>query len=61
MPVETFTGIKFRRAPATLKGISSLCVLAQGTMDNTLDNTVGTFWDNIRIDYTPHGMAIVIK
>ena len=37
------------------------CILGQGTMDNTLDNTVGTFWDNIRIDYTPQGMAIVIK
>ena len=30
-------------------------------VDNTIDNSVGAFWDNIRIDYTPQGMAIVIK
>ena len=60
-PIETFTGIKFRRAPGSLKGISSLCILAQGTSDNTLDKTVGTFWDNIRIDYAPPGLKIVVR
>ena len=60
-PIETFTGIKFRRSPEAIKGISSLCVHAHGTMDNTLDKTVGAFWDNIRIDYTPPGMLLVIR
>lgn len=60
-PIETFRGIKFRRAPESLKGISSLCVLAQGTSDNTLDKTVGTFWDNIRISYCPNPFTIVVR
>ena len=60
-PIETFTGIKFRRAPQSIKGVSSFCILGQGTSDNTLDKTVGTFWDNIRIDYTPPGMMIFIR
>ena len=60
-PVEAFTGIKFRRAPESLKGISSLCILAQGTTDNTLDKTVGTFWDNISIEYSPAGMMLIMR
>ena len=60
-PVETFTGIKFRRAPESLGGVSSICILAQGTMDNTLDSSVGAFWDNIRIEHSPAGMMLIMR
>lgn len=60
-PVETFTGIKFRRAPQSVKGVSSFCILGQGTVDHFLDKTTGTFWDNIRIDHTPHGVTILVR
>ena len=60
-PIETFTGIKFRRAPESLNGISSLCILAQGTSDNTLDKSVGTFWDNIRIEYNKDAFVMVFR
>ena len=60
-PIEAFTGIKFRRALQVINGISSLCILAQGTTDNTLDKTVGTFWDNISIEYSPAGMMLIMR
>jgi hypothetical protein len=60
-PVETFTSIKFRRAPETINGLSSLCLLAQGTADNTLDKTVGAFWDNIRIEHQKDAFMIIVR
>lgn len=60
-PVETFTGIKFRRAPESLGGVSSICILAQGTLDNTLDRSVGAFWDNIRIEHSPAGLMLIMR
>jgi hypothetical protein len=38
-----------------------LCLLAQGTADNTLDKTVGAFWDNIRIDHQKDAFMIIVR
>ena len=60
-PVETFTGIRFRRAPQSVKGVSSFCILGQGTVDRWLDKTTGTFWDNIRIDHQKDAFMIIVR
>lgn len=61
-PVATFADVKFRMAAANLGGVSSLCVSAMGTMDNTVNETVGAYWDNIQIRYRPQNpFTIVIR
>ena len=60
-PVATFTGIRFRQSAANLGGVSSLCVSAMGTMDNTMNETAGVYWDNISIDYRNGGFMVIFK
>ena len=60
-PVATFADVKFRMAAANLGGVSSLGISAMGTMDNTVNETVGAYWDNISIDYRGGGFVLIIK
>ena len=61
-PVATFTGVRFRMAAANLGGVSSLGISAMGTMDNTVNDTVGAYWDNIRIRYRPaNGFTLIVR
>ena len=60
-PVATFTDVKFRMAAANLGGVSSLGISAMSTMDNTANETVGAYWDNISIDYRGGGFVLIVK
>ena len=60
-PVATFTDVKFRMAAANLGGVSALGISAMSTMDNTMNETVGAYWDNIRIDHRNSGFKIIFK
>ncbi len=61
-PIETFAGVPFRMAAANLGGVSSLGISAMGTMDNTVNDTVGAYWDNIIIRYRPaNGFTLIVR
>jgi len=61
VPVETFTGLAFRRSAANIGGVSAVCVSAMGTIDNTINTASGVYWDNISIDYRGGGFELIIK
>ena len=61
VPVETFTGLAFRRSAANIGGVSAVGVSAMGTIDNTINTTAGVYWDNISIDYRGGGFVLIIK
>lgn len=61
-PVATFADVKFRMSAANLGGVSSLGISAMGAMDNTVNETVGAYWDNIQIRYRPQNpFTIVVR
>ena len=61
VPVDTFTDVAFRRSAASLGGVSAVCVSAMGTIDNTINDEAGVYWDNISIDYRGGGFKIIVR